>query len=49
MGDESIIRHDGHRARMKRRFLDHGLDNFDDINALELLLFFAAPRRHTNG
>lgn len=49
MGDESIIRHDGHRARMKRRFLDHGLDNFDDINALELLLFFAAPRRDTNG
>ena len=31
--------HDGHRQRMKQRFLDHGLDNFDDINTLELLLF----------
>lgn len=40
--------HDGHRQRMKRRFLDHGLDNFDDINALELLLFFALSRRDTN-
>jgi DNA repair protein RadC len=40
--------HDGHRQRMKRRFLEHGLDNFDDVNALELLLFFAEPRRDTN-
>ena len=40
--------HDGHRQRMKERFLGHGLDNFNDINALELLLFYAAPRRDTN-
>ncbi len=40
--------HDGHRQRLKQRFLEHGLDNFDDVNALELLLFFAAPRRDTN-
>jgi len=40
--------HDGHRQRMKRRFLDHGLENFDDVNALELLLFYALPRRDTN-
>ena len=40
--------HDGHRQRMKKRFLDHGLDNFDDINVLELLLFYAQPRRDTN-
>jgi len=33
---------------MKLRFLEHGLDNFDDINALELLLFYAEPRRDTN-
>jgi DNA repair protein RadC len=41
--------HEGHRARMKERFRGHGLDNFNDINALELLLFYAAPRRDTNG
>ena len=40
--------HEGHRLRMKQRFLNHGLDNFDDVNALELLLFYAAPRRDTN-
>ena len=40
--------HSGHRARMRKRFLDHGLDNFDDHNALELLLFYALPRKDTN-
>ena len=40
--------HDGHRSRMKERFRGHGLENFN-INALELLLFYAAPRRDTNG
>ena len=40
--------HDGHRQRMKRRFLEHGLDNFDDVNVLELLLFYAQPRQDTN-
>ncbi len=39
---------EGHRERMRRRFLRHGLDNFDDHNVLELLLFFAIPRRDTN-
>jgi DNA repair protein RadC len=33
---------------MKKRFIEHGLDNFDDINALELLLFYALPRCDTN-
>ena len=40
--------HDGHRQRMKERFLEGGLDNFNDINALELLLFYALPRCDTN-
>lgn len=40
--------HDGHRQRMKDRFIKHGLDNFDDHNVLELLLFFAMPRRDVN-
>ena len=40
--------HDGHRARMKQRFLKHGLDNFDDHSVLELLLFHSVPRRDTN-
>lgn len=40
--------HDGHRKRLKERFLEHGLDNFNELNALELLLFYAVPRRDTN-
>jgi len=40
--------HSGHRQRMKQRFLEHGLDNFDDHSILELLLFYALPRRDVN-
>lgn len=40
--------HDGHRARMKARFVRSGLDNFDDHSVLELLLFYAVPRRDVN-
>lgn len=40
--------HDGHRDRMKQRFSEYGLDNFDDHNVLELLLFYAIPRADTN-
>lgn len=35
--------HDGHRDRLRARFLEYGLDNFNDLNALELLLFYAIP------
>lgn len=40
--------HDGHRARLKSRFHEHGPESFDDINLLELLLFYALPRQDTN-
>lgn len=40
--------HDGHRARKKEQFLQTGLDSFADHEALELLLFYAIPRRDTN-
>jgi len=40
--------HDGHRARLKERFLEHELDSFNELNALELLLSYAIPRRDTN-
>ncbi|MBE6968752.1 MAG: DNA repair protein RadC [Ruminococcaceae bacterium] len=40
--------HDGHRQRVRERFLNHGLENFDDITALELLLFYAKPQGDTN-
>ena len=40
--------HDGHRERMKRRFLEHGADVFDDHQLLELLLFFSKPQGDVN-
>ena len=40
--------HEGHRERLRRRFIEHGLENFDDVNVLELLLFYVRPRQDTN-
>ncbi|MCI8526524.1 MAG: DNA repair protein RadC [Oscillospiraceae bacterium] len=40
--------HDGHRQRMRQRYLRAGLDGFDDLAILEFLLHFAIPRRDTN-
>lgn len=40
--------HKGHRERLKSRFLEEGLDNFTDIQVLELLLFYAIPQKDTN-
>ena len=40
--------HAGHRERQKTKFLEHGLDAFTDVEALELLLYYAIPRRDTN-
>ena len=35
--------HDGHREKMRRRFLETGLEGFADHEALELLLYYADP------
>jgi len=40
--------HAGHREKMRARFLAGGLDAFADHEALELLLYYAIPRRDTN-
>lgn len=40
--------HHGHRKRLKERFLAEGLDNFNEVNALELLLFYCVQRQDTN-
>lgn len=40
--------HDGHRERMKSRFIQAGIDGFNDHNLLEMLLFYAVPRKNTN-
>ena len=40
--------HAGHRQRLKERFLKDGLDNFEEHQVLELLLFYGIPQRDTN-
>lgn len=40
--------HEGHRARLKQSFLTGGLEPFSPHNVLELILFYALPRKDTN-
>ena len=40
--------HDGHRERLKQRFLEEGLDHFSEVQVLEILLFYCIPRQDTN-
>ena len=40
--------HDGHRERLRTNFIENSLDSFNELNSLELLLFYAIPRRDTN-
>ena len=40
--------HDGHRERMRKRFLTYGMDSLEDHEVLELLLFFAFSRGDVN-
>ncbi|MBP3379999.1 MAG: RadC family protein [Ruminococcus sp.] len=46
MGDESC--HAGHRDRIRQRFIRFGADSLFDHELLELVLFYAMPRRNTN-
>jgi DNA repair protein RadC len=48
MEDRQENLHAGHRARLRKRFIAEGLDAFEDHQVIELLLFFAIPRRDTN-
>lgn len=40
--------HDGHRQRMRERFLNDGLEGFREHEILELLLYYCIPRKNTN-
>jgi len=40
--------HEGHREKLKQRFLEEGLNAFEDHQVLEMLLFYTIPRRDTN-
>lgn len=40
--------HQGHRERVKQKFLKHSLDVFEEHQILELILFYGLPRADTN-
>lgn len=40
--------HDGHRQRLRQRFIDCSLDAFSDHEVIELMLTYAIPRRDVN-
>ena len=40
--------HDGHRDRLRKRFISDGPDKFYDHQIVELLLFYGIPRKDTN-
>ena len=40
--------HEGHRARMKKKLLENGERSLADHELLEVLLYYAIPRRDTN-
>ena len=42
------VSHEGHRQRMKERFLKEGLSHFSGHEVLEMLLYYAIPYRNTN-
>ena len=49
MSEKSAHPHEGHRKRLKEQFLTYGsFDGMSDFNVLEMLLFFAIPRKDTN-
>lgn len=47
MAEEKNV-HSGHRQRMLKRYLEHGIDGFEEHEILEIFLFTAFSRRNTN-
>ena len=40
--------HEGHRERMQKQLKTSGMDSLSDVQVLEMLLYYAAPRGDTN-
>ena len=46
---QTDVSHDGHRKRVKERYLTTGLKGFSSHEVLEFLLFYGIPYKDTNG
>lgn len=40
--------HEGHRERMRKKYLENGLKSFSPHEVVEMMLFYALPRGNTN-
>ena len=40
--------HAGHRKRMRKKFIENGIDVFEPHETLEMLLFYAVPMKNTS-
>ena len=40
--------HAGHRQRVRKRFAEHGFLGMEDYQILEMVLYYAIPRKDTN-
>lgn len=47
-GVQSPNLHEGHRQRVKSKFLKYGIESLDDYQVLEAMLFYAVPKKDTN-
>lgn len=45
---EASCDHSGHRDRLRKKFLSNGIDGFEVHEVLELMLYYAIPRKDTN-
>lgn len=45
---DKINVHEGHRARMRKRFRETGFEGFESHEIIEMLLFYTCPRKDTN-
>ena len=46
---DRLTQHEGHRQRLKKRFVKDGFEHFEPHNILEMALFYSSPRQDTNG
>ena len=47
-GDSLASTHDGHRSRMMKKIRENGFEGMEEHEILEVLLFYAIPRKNTN-
>ncbi len=48
MAEQKENVHAGHRQRVKKRFAEHGFKGMEEHQVLEMVLFYAIPRKDTN-